>query len=953
MNRLPSFTDFFRDVHGFPPFPWQADLSERVVRTGWPALLDLPTGSGKTSTLDLALYALAADPGCAPRRVFLVVDRRIVVDQGARHAEKILRRFREGAAPAIAQALRRLWGAPSSEDPFHVAVLRGGIPGDHDWARRPDQPVLGVSTVDQVGSRLLFRGYGVSDRMAPVHAGLIGNDVLLLMDEVHLAQPFAETLEAISLRWRRNALENRFQFVRMSATPGDATGDVFRLGPADHKDPTLSKRLQATKPTRLEEVRVKGDEEARSRKFAQRCAQVAGDLVDDGAHVVAVVVNRVNTAREIWKEFAARGDVALDAVLITGRMRPLDRDRVLEGSEGVLARTGAEMPRGVRPNPRPLVVISTQCIEAGADFDFDGLVTECASLDALRQRFGRLDRKGEFGKARAAVLIRSDQVAPRSPDPVYGEALPKTWAWLAAQRPEMDFGISSLEAILPPDDSLHELMPAPKRAPVLLPAHLDAWVQTAPRPRPDPEVALWLHGPDVGAPEVLLVWRADVEEELLDRAASSDASREGALQTLSERLSACPPTALEAMSIPIYAARAWLRAAGAPPVDDLVNAAGTDDPLERGDGPHVAISWDGQVARVVQASDIRPGETLVIPATRGGIQAGNWDPDHHEMVTDLGDLAQWVARGRIGLRMAPTTLAIWGLDGSELGLIPGWDPESVGDMTEETMRWLDDIADCGSSGAFAKAWGELRVGLQEGHRILDLSGGHYMLYVPRRGRLGPSTDGDSGSFTERMITLPDHSGRVRAWIQRFIVGLGLDDRLAKDLLLAAWFHDVGKLDPRCQLWLSDGNPVKQALNDEPLAKSSGSLRSRRERETARHRSGYPSGYRHEVLSAALIQENPALDQAHDRDLVLHLVASHHGWCRPFAPAVADPSPAWVAFQHGNQQLEGTTDHGLAKLDSGVSERFWVLTDRYGRWGLAWLEAILRLADHRASEEEGE
>ena len=133
-----------------------------------------------------------------------------------------------------------------------------------------------------------------------------------------------------------------------------------------------------------------------------------------------------------------------------------------------------------------------------------------------------------------------------------------------------------------------------------------------------------------------------------------------------------------------------------------------------------------------------------------------------------------------------------------------------------------------------------------------------------------------------------------------------------------------------------------------LAKSARVPKNPRMMRLARKKAGYPEGGRHELLSVRFLERKDS--DARIAELILHLVASHHGFCRPFAPVVLDLHPEQVVHPV-NPELCTSSATGLERFDSGVPERFWRLVRRHGWWGLAWLEALLRLADHIESAEE--
>jgi len=961
----PSFRDYYQTVHGHLPFYWQERLLEEVHQHGWVRPISLPTASGKTSVLDIAVFSLAAQAHLpqtertAPRRICLVVDRRVVVDDAFRRAGRIAEAIKAMTNTTLSWVANRL-AMLGGELPLDVALLRGGIYREDRWARTPLQPVLLCSTVDQVGSRLLHRGYGLSPKTWPIHAGLLAHDTLIILDEAHCAQPFLQTLEAIShLRDQASTrLPGPWSHVAMTATPR-ADAEPFRLNDTDRQDPVLVRRLQAPKPAVLKLARKKGDE-----GLAEEILNALhGDQNPFTAlgRTTLVVVNRVRVARMIYDKLhiagpGASGTPVLQVALLTGRSRPVERDAILERYRVRLMAGRIRSAALV-----PLVVVATQCIEVGADLDVDMLISEVAPLDSLRQRFGRLDRLGELGSSSALLVCRAELAGdastgalPKDPDPVYGAALSRTWWWLQENVDEtgtIDFGSVAMDrrlAASPPPESLTAATP---NAPLLLPVYCDLWAQTGPVPAVAPEPSLFLHGAQSGPAEVGVVWRAD-----LDCAPS---------ESWFDIIAACPPLSGEVLPLPLHAARAWLLGAPTDPGSDIEGQNGDDAPDTEGRQRRHALEWRGiDDSRLIGSQEVSPGTTIVVPRSWGGADLMGWTGRDEDKPDDLMDAARIAARRTPILRVHPDCSpfeeemeppAHWlvqakrradGEDGfpnehelrvTLLPLLASW---NVAPLRRHAKVVLNALLGDGLS-----------------IRIHPHPSGEGLLIAGKR-RLADAardfSDEDDLSSVAAIgrVTLADHLDDVCSHARRIAIGVGLPEPLVDALARAGHLHDLGKTDPRFQAWLLGGNwrLVDPAC---PLAKSD-RIRTGRAGAVARRLARYPNGGRHELLSVRLAESAPQLlpEDSALRDLVLHLVASHHGHCRPWAPLVIDERPLRVQYQHEGTTVAASSATGLERIDSGVADRFWRLLREYGWWGLSFLEACLRLADHRASEHPG-
>ncbi len=960
--RADDFPAFFAAINGRQPFAWQRRLAEHVLETGtWPEVIDSPTGSGKSSVIDVHVFAQAVAPAGAgaraPRRLAITVDRRALVDGHYEHAARLLAALGDSDGPAILQAVAHALVAlrhqadPDKEVPFVVSRLRGGAVPERFWLDSPTACQVIAATPDMVGSRLLFGGYGSSARARPREAGLLAFDTVFVVDEAHLNRQLLATVRRVGDLVRPDAERlgiSAVQAVAMTATQAAAGGVAIGVRAADVDpatgDEILRDRLTRPKPVTLVESEHWVARTMSLPRLAEVLAQHTLETLTATGGPVGCVVNTVPLALEVADRLRTatipaaashrRAGLAPQVVTIVGRMRPWELDSLRRTHAGLFTLDGDDSVD---------VVVATQTVEVGVDMDLSGLVTQVAPGSAIAQRTGRVNRSGSRVEGPVVVVapapgtkLEAKTAAPYDP----GDLAAAT-DWLN-QLSGTDQGLSSWR-IHPAGGGDTPPGEAPRRA---------VWQRVEPW-----DVGEWSRtGDDHPAEPALGLWLADsLDPDLTAGVVVRRGLPRDTVAALAQ-IRVTPPLPQEVFPVPLGDLRKMLF-----PEDSRRRPIARAFVVRQDEVE--AVSGDQLASR-----RLRPGDIWVVDGATQWFRDGvaTWLAGHAaEDVGELGGSPAPAATKNAWARIGKGTPIATDREGRDL---PGIDEllhdlfraaqDDTGMEFEDPLgirlvrrvsEWLDTLGDLPADPRRMLlrelADAVLAEPSSEGRRRPEVvwhrglnpddpaaTENFWLVITPAEGVADDETR-QTWRPSLGAVDLEAHASAVSATAREIANRLGIAGPLEEALGLAGRLHDAGKADTRFQRLL------RARASDYPeriLAKSG--QHSQQVARRARLASGLPSAWRHEQLSAALAWEELAADPEDSRDLVTRLVGTSHGRGRH-------------DFPHVSRGLLPDDSSEAARLlyDEGEWERLVERTEHtWGTWGCAYLEALLRAADVTAS-----
>ena len=444
-----DFEKYFDELTGNAPFDWQSRLFQRFINGDFPDACDIPTGLGKTLVMAIWLIALAywlKEKGRkVPLRLVYIVDRRVIVDQATAEAENLLKKLTEALSDesnplhSLAQTFRAA-SMKGQESLIALSTLRGQKADNREWCLDPSRPSIIIGTVDMIGSRLLFSGYGkVGINHRSLQAGLLGQDTFVVIDEAHLSPVFVSTLLDIKRAINQTPSLRPFHVMSLSATLSGPGKNLAIDEQKEFQNEKARLRLNAKKQIEFlpfdqmakakegkKASRKEIDEELAGR-LVNRAIQYERNLETEPARSVVIFVQTVNVVNLIAEKLSieleklalqGRAEASFDKkeqkklreeiesriLKMTGEMRGYERDgKYLVESP----KFRAFLPERDRQTPRPIhYLIATSCAEVGVNLDADHGVCDLSTLDSMIQRIGRINR---FGLTDSAITIVTDE----------------------------------------------------------------------------------------------------------------------------------------------------------------------------------------------------------------------------------------------------------------------------------------------------------------------------------------------------------------------------------------------------------------------------------------------------------------------------------------------------------------------------------------------------------------
>lgn len=886
-----TFNTQFEVLTGHQPFPWQIELFEEwFVEGRFPQSCNLPTGLGKTSVVAIWLLALMKQPDKMPRRLVYVVNRRTVVDQTTDEVEKLRKN------------LPKLENLPDDFRQLSISTLRGQFADNREWSADPSRPAVICGTVDMIGSRLLFSGYGVGFKTKPLHAGFLGQDALLVHDEAHLEPAFQKLLVAIEKEQREGERSEQMPWPKLRVMELTATsrgngaegqnGKAFDLTDAEKNPPEVIPdpptepihhvwRRQKAKRG----VHLHANED--DTKLADEIGRLALEHKDSGQSVL-VFVQMIEDVEKVVKKLPKESTEQL-----TGTLRGRERDGLVKKPIFQRFLPASNRNEDVTPAPGTVYLVCTSAGEVGINISADQLVCDLSTFESMTQRFGRVNRFGNRNDTRIDIVhpkkfAKKDKSGRLKIDEL-GRRRQKTLELL--KQLNGDASPAALDKL-----DLAARLAAFSPTPQILPATdilFDAWSLTTIRGKLPgrPPVEPYLHGvSEWQPPETQVAWREEVhliKGDLLERYKPEDLLEDYPLK---------PHELLRDRSDRVFKH-----------LQVLAN--------EHPEAPVWLVDSRDQVV-VTTLNKLTDGAkkateyvTVVLPPLVGGLTrtgmldgAAVWKKPKAAEATEADQTTN--SNERVHHDVADE----WFADQDQLvkRRVRLWDDSPVPDgMILEREIKFENLEEEGAEPTSVWRW------------------------LVRR----PEA---ANELSRRAYLLEPHLDEVKGWASRIIGRLGLSDDIANAVILAAWSHDLGKSREVWQRSLGNDHYPRDVYAKSGLLPDGTKLRPRE----------FLKDYRHEFGSVLdlLDEKHPhnaefiKLSQ-NSQELVVHLIAAHHGRGRPHFPLDE-------AFDHERNSRD------VAELAIKIPLRFSRLQRKYGRWGLAYLESLVRAADYAASANPG-